>query len=98
MKKTETGQETYQTIYQRNKYAPIKREIARKKKKDFLSRYPNWKTQKNSLTDEEVYILSSYYGLDGHRLLNKEIAKELNITTQWLYERRKRIEAKLDQN
>ena len=98
MKKTETGQETYQTIYQRNKYAPVKRGIARKKKKDFLSRYPNWKTQKNSLTDEEIYILSNYYGLDGHRLLNKEIAKELNITTQWLYERRKRIEAKLDQN
>jgi FixJ family two-component response regulator len=98
MKKTETGQESYQTIYQRNKYAPIKREIARKKKKDFLSRYPNWETQKDSLTDEERYILNNYYGLNGRRLLNKDIAEELNITTQWLYERRKKIEAKLDQN
>jgi DNA-binding CsgD family transcriptional regulator len=98
MKKAETGQESYQTIYQRSKYAPIKREIARKKKNNFLSRYPNWEKQKYSLTDEERYILDNYYGLNGQRLFNREIARELNITTQWLYEKRKKIEAKLEKS
>ena len=98
MEKAKTGQETYQTIYQRKKYAPIKKEVARQKKEDFLSRYPDWEQKKNSFTDEELYILNNYYGLDGQRLLNREIAKELNVTTQWLYVKRKRLEARLEQS
>lgn len=98
MKKTSTGQETYQAIYQRKKYAPIKKEVAKKKKEDFFARYPNWEQKKISLTEEEIYIVSSYYGLDKPRLSNREVAKQLNITTQWLYVRRKKIEARLEQN
>jgi hypothetical protein len=93
MKKTE--EESYQTKYQRKKYAPTKERIAEKRKKEFFARYPNWKTQKKDLTDKEIFIISSYYGLEAPKLLNKEIAKELNITTQWLHTQRKRIEAKL---
>jgi hypothetical protein len=98
MQKTKTGQESYQTIYQRNKYAPIKKRFSQQKRESFLERYPDWEKKKSRLTDEEIYIISSYYGLYGQRLFNRKIAKELNISTQWLYTRRKRIEAKLDQD
>lgn len=98
MKKTRTKQESYQTVYQRRKYAPIKKRLNEEKKESFLARYPDWDKKKSCLTDQEIYIISSYYGLEGQRVFNRKIAKELNISTQWLYEKRKKIEAKLDQD
>jgi DNA-binding MarR family transcriptional regulator len=90
--------ETYQTVYQRKKYAPIKKEFAKKRKEDFFLRYPSWDRQKNNLTDEEIYILNNYYGLEGQRLYVKAIASSLGITPQWLHIRIKKIEAKLLEN
>jgi transcriptional regulator with PAS, ATPase and Fis domain len=98
MKKTRRQLETYQAVYQRNKYAPVKKKLCEEKKESFLARYPDWEKKKSRLTNEEIYIISSYYGLNGHREFNRKIAKELNISTQWLYEKRKKIEAKLDQD
>lgn len=89
------SEETYQTIYQRNKYAPVKKEMARKRRESFLALHPNWEQQKKMLSDEEIFIINSHYALEGQRLFDSEIAKRLNITTQWLYVKRKRIEAKL---
>jgi hypothetical protein len=91
-------QESYQTVYQRTKYAPIKNKLCQQKRESFFARHPDWEKKKSRLTDEEIYIISSYYGLDGHRVFNRKIADELNISTQWLYEKRKKIEAKLDQD
>jgi DNA-binding MarR family transcriptional regulator len=95
MKRALVNGETYQTVYQRKKYAPIKKEVAKKRKDDFFLRHPNWDKQKNNLTDEEIYILSNYYGLEGPRLYVKTIASSLGVTPQWLHVRIKRIEATL---
>jgi hypothetical protein len=95
MRGTRIEKETYQTVYQRRKYAPVKKENAKKRRENFLALYPDWELRKTRLSDEELFIVNSYYGLEGQKLFNREIAKKLGITTQWLYVRRKKIEAKL---
>ena len=95
MKQSIKGEETYQTIYQRNKYAPVKKEMARKRRESFLASHPKWEKEKEMLSDEELFIINSHYALEGQRFFDSEIAKKLGITTQWLYVKRKRIEAKL---